>query len=67
MAESRDGGDVTALRETVGKWLALDREQQVEVWQNVGFDLFLGIAKLSIFLSRQAEDQEKRLAELEAR
>ena len=67
MAESRDGGDATVLRETIGKWLALDRDQQMEVWQNVGFDLFLGVAKLSVFLSKQAEDQERRLEQLEAR
>jgi hypothetical protein len=67
MDESRDGGDVTALKETIGRWLTLDREQQMEVWQNVGFDLFLAIAKLADVLSKQVEEQDRRLAELESR
>ena len=67
MVESRDGGDLNALKETIGKWLALERTQQEEVWRNVGFDLMLGIAKLSMAVLGLVESQEKRLVQLEGR
>ena len=55
------------LRATVGKWLALDRDKQIEVWNTVGFDLFLGFAKLSIALLDRVEQMDRRLQELEKR
>ncbi len=64
MADSRDGDHTTVLRETLVKWLALDRNQQTEVWDNVGFDLFLGTVQLSIALLDRMQEVEKRLEEL---
>ncbi len=67
MSDSRDGDHTLELRETLVRWLALDRSQQTEVWDNVGFDLFLGTVKLNIALLDRMQEVEKRLEELGTR
>ena len=65
MADSADWDLMNELRVTVGKWLALDRDKQIEVWNTVGFDLFLGFARLNMVLLDRVEQLDKRLQELE--
>ncbi len=61
-------GDVTAvLKETIGKWLALERTQQEEVWGQVGFDLFVGVARISMIALNRVEELENRIYEIEQR
>jgi hypothetical protein len=65
MADSADEDLMNELKATVGKWLALDRDKQIEVWNAVGFDLFLGFAKLNMALLDRVGEMERRLGELE--
>ncbi len=65
MADSADGNLMNELRATIERWMALDRDKQIEVWNTVGFDLFLGFAKLTMALLDRAEEIDKRLQELE--
>ncbi len=65
MTEPTDGNLMNELRATLGKWLALDRDKQIEVWNTVGFDLFLGVAKLNMTLLDRVEEMDKRLQALE--
>lgn len=64
MNDSGNGDVTAALKDTIGKWLALERNQQEEVWGQVSFDLFVGLARLSMATLSKVEEMERRLEEM---